>query len=386
LSRRLPPLTRGFYFDDWLRASSVSSTDFAAALATRLGASQVSFHGSGREALRVLFSRVADGDRHAEVALPAYTCFSVASAAVAAGLRVRLIDVDREGRLAMRSFADTPMDKVRALVVCNLFGLAEPVAPIRDALSGSGICLVDDAAQSLGASDGQAEVGSRGDVGVLSFARGKPLSGLGGGALCWSSRGPAIPAPRSLPKLLPHRALLRGVAYEFARHPRVFPWLCRLPGLGIGETHFDAEFPRGDIDGSALLLAALNFQRFDDDASRRRQRARLLGEEIRKSTGFRPLLDDAERLGVFPRLAVVAPDSALRDAALAELAPLGASPLYPSSLSRVSELRRYLVGELRTPGADELAGRLLTLPVHERVGQEDRERMLEVLRKSSPRA
>ena len=59
-----------------------------------LGRVAITFHGSGREAMRVAFAHLAAKRGRYEIVIPAYTCFSVAASAVAAGLRVRLVDVD----------------------------------------------------------------------------------------------------------------------------------------------------------------------------------------------------------------------------------------------------------------------------------------------------
>src|SRR5262249_38429116 len=57
-------------------------------LAKLLGVAHVTLHGSGREAMRVAFRALAERSGRCEVALPAYVCFSVPAAAVAAGLSV----------------------------------------------------------------------------------------------------------------------------------------------------------------------------------------------------------------------------------------------------------------------------------------------------------
>ena len=54
-------------------------------LAERLQGQPVSFYYSGREALRVAFQHFAKTTGRAEVIVPAYTCYSIPAAAVAAG-------------------------------------------------------------------------------------------------------------------------------------------------------------------------------------------------------------------------------------------------------------------------------------------------------------
>ena len=45
----------------------------------------------------------------------------------------------------------------------------------------------------------------------------------------------------------------------------------------------------------------------------------------------------------------------------------GASAFYPSALSRLEPLRPHLADSAPMPGAEELAARLFTLPVHGRL-------------------
>ena len=62
-----------------------------------------------------------------EVVLPAYACFSIAAAAAAARMRIRLVDVDERGQIDAGSLARLPLERAAAVVVCNLFGIAEPI-------------------------------------------------------------------------------------------------------------------------------------------------------------------------------------------------------------------------------------------------------------------
>ena len=58
-----------------------------------LGPVCLTLHASGREALRVAFSQLAALKNRDEIWVPGYTCFSIPAAAVAAGLRVRLVEI-----------------------------------------------------------------------------------------------------------------------------------------------------------------------------------------------------------------------------------------------------------------------------------------------------
>jgi dTDP-4-amino-4,6-dideoxygalactose transaminase len=365
--RRVPPA--GDAVDRAERAAAAAERDPGRALCDGLrawlGAARVDLFASGRAALRELFAWLAARSGRREVVIPAYCCFSVPAAAVAAGLRVRLVDVDACGRIDATQLASLPLGDAAALVVANLFGIPEPVSALRAIAAGAGATLVDDAAQALGGEGPDGRAGARGDVGLLSFGRGKPLSGLGGGALAWAQAPHGFPAP-ALPAPARHGARLRALAFDLALRPAVFRWLAVMPGLHVGETRFEPRFATGAIDAASLALAAARLPRFVALAQERAGRALWLAEQIRARTPFVPLAAPAGVSAVFPRLTVLAPDSALRAAAIRRLEArgVGASGFYPSALGEIAALRPHLVGPARQPGADALAARVLTLPTH----------------------
>jgi dTDP-4-amino-4,6-dideoxygalactose transaminase len=324
------------------------------------------FHASGREAMRFAFATLAARSGRSEVALPAYCCYSLAASAVAAGLRIRLVDVDVHGGLDPGALARTPLEGVAAVVVGNHFGLPEPIGPIREAIAAAGVAVIDDAAQAIGAKTNEGEVGGRGDVGVLSFGRGKPVSALGGGALLW--RGDRLPIdPPPSPTVGSRErveALVRAVAYDVARHPFVLRALAAIPALEIGQTRYDPDFRRGAIAGSAALLAAALFPELDGAVADHRRRGEALAARIRAATAFEPLAARGAEGASHSRLALRAPDRASRERALASLTGWGATGMYPASLAQVDALRPHLVGDTACPGARDLAERLLTLPTH----------------------
>jgi dTDP-4-amino-4,6-dideoxygalactose transaminase len=334
-------------------------------LSRRLDGRPVSLHASGREALRVGLRACAEHSDRNEVVLPAYVCFSVPAAVVAAGLRVRLVDVDDRGRIDSAALSGVPLERAVALVVGNLFGIPEAVAPLVASCSASGVALVDDAAQALGSHSHEGPVGARGELGVLSFGRGKPLSALGGGALVWplDSRPEIVaePAPRALRR---GSALLRAAAWNAALQPMSFRLLAAIPALGIGETHFDPGFTRGGIDGGAACLAAAQLPGLAEQARARVERALRLAEQLQRSTRFQPLLAQAGAFAVYPRLGVLAPAASARNRALAALRDEGATAFYPASLADLPALAPHLVEPADCPGARLFAARLLTLPTH----------------------
>jgi dTDP-4-amino-4,6-dideoxygalactose transaminase len=159
------------------------------------------------------------------------------------------------------------------------------------------------------------------------------------------------------------------MAWDLALQPVVFRALSAIPRLGIGATPFEPDFDRGGIDGASLVLTDLALDGFAAAADRRAARAERLATDLEERTRFEPITAAAGERAVYPRLAVRAPDPSARAAALEALGRIGAgaSPYYPSALSRLEALRPHLVADAPMPGAESLAARLLTLPVHGRL-------------------
>lgn len=324
------------------------------------------YHASGREAMRDAFARLAARSGRSEIALPAYCCYSLPASVVAAGLKVRLVDVDERGRLSVESLDAVDLGRVAAIVVANLFGVPESIAPIQERARAAGVAVIDDAAQSIGATTREGAVGSRGDLGVLSFGRGKPVSAMGGGALLW--RKDAVESP---PARLPRpggsqrvQALLRAIAYDAARHPVALRLLATIPALEIGTTVYDPGFARGAMPAFVPCLAAPLLRELDRMTTAHRERAESLALRIRSTSAFEPSLATEGDRGTYPRLALIAPAPELRDRALARLVAFGASGMYPESLGAIEALEPHLVGSRSCPGARRFARCVLTLPTH----------------------
>ncbi|HXV47259.1 MAG TPA: DegT/DnrJ/EryC1/StrS family aminotransferase, partial [Candidatus Binatia bacterium] len=123
---------------------------------------------------------VGEGD---EVVLPTFCCTAVVPPILAVGATPVLADVGVDLNITAATVEAVLTRKTRALVVPHLFGNPAAIDAIVNLVREKNICVIDDAAQALGAAiDGRA-VGSFGDAGVLSFGSEKVCFGLGGGAI-----------------------------------------------------------------------------------------------------------------------------------------------------------------------------------------------------------
>src|ERR1039458_1826590 len=134
---------------------------------------------SGTEALELALhaSGVGAGD---EVIVPAFTFIATGSAVTALGARPVFGDIEPAtfnldpAQIEMRI---TP--RTRAIVAVHLFGLAADMDPILALAAKHGIPVIEDNAQSLGASYHGRKTASMGRLGCLSFYPSKNLGGYG---------------------------------------------------------------------------------------------------------------------------------------------------------------------------------------------------------------
>jgi dTDP-4-amino-4,6-dideoxygalactose transaminase len=159
-------------------------------------------------------------------------------------------------------------------------------------------------------------------------------------------------------------AVLRAAAYDLARVPAVLRALGAIPALGIGTTVYDPGFRQGPIQGWSVALAAALLPQLDQMNQSRARIARAISERLVAETGFRSVVSKADEIGIYPRLALLAPHAAARDAALSALGWLGLTRMYPNTLDHISALRAHLAGEVGCPGAHAFCSRLVTVPTH----------------------
>lgn len=133
---------------------------------------------NGTDALEMAVRAVGVGAGD-EVVLPANTFIATAEAVLRAGARPVLVDVDDDALLidpqAVRAAVTS---RTRAVVPVDLYGQVAPFDEL-DGLKARGIWVVEDGAQSQGATRHGRSAGTFGDLGATSFYPGKNLGAYG---------------------------------------------------------------------------------------------------------------------------------------------------------------------------------------------------------------
>lgn len=341
----------------------LSATDFAWSLS------------SGRAAMVVALRTMRRLDQtRTQVVMPGYTCYSVAAAAQRAGLQPVLCDVDP------RTLSPDPdclrrmdLSQVLVIVSSNLYGIPNESAELERIATQHGVFLLDDAAQALGATVAGRAVGSFGDVGLFSFDKGKNIPTMQGGALV-ARRGPLVAALEQqwseLPAANARDTIMYSAklaAYAVLLRPRWYGLVRSIPGLGLGQTPYELDYPVTRYSQVLAGFGARLATRVDAINLQRIENARKLRAALQGVSTVQLIEPPVDARPVYLRFPILAATAALRDRLIAalEAAAIGATASYPRALADVPEVRARLPeGAADTPGAREVAERIVTLPTH----------------------
>jgi dTDP-4-amino-4,6-dideoxygalactose transaminase len=339
---------------------------------------------SGKAALTLILVALKHLSPRRQVLIPAYTCFSVPSAIVKAGLNVLLCDVNPMSLdFNFDDLEQTVDEKVLCVVPTHLLGLPSDVDRVKTVCKGKGVFVIEDVAQAMGVKHNGRLLGSQGDVGFLSLGRGKNITCGSGGIILTDSDAiaQAIQAEYAKIKEAPLTEVVINWCHALAMGTLINPWLYWLPAglpfLKLGETKFFRDFPIHRMDGvRARLLSGWKRRLNESNRSRWIHVQEFLS---RPSFGYvvkSPVCQEP----VYLRLPVLLPSKQAKEGvcALSKQYGLGISPLYPTAIQDIPDLRGRL-RDKELPGAAMVADRLVTVPIHHLVGQKDYDKLHDAL-------
>ncbi len=348
------------------------------------------FYSSGTAALAVAIQSAvtATDATHPEVILPAYGCPSLVAATLYAGAKPVLADF-AVGKLfpAVREIEKVLTTNTVAIVQVDLFGLPSLNQELRDLASNRRVRLIHDCAQACISARRLQQIDN--ELVILSFGRGKPISLLGGGALL---RRSATAAEFNMAgngnseqqfagarcKLAILRQSLAYLTYNLAIWPPAYNLIERLP-LGLGETRFSAlqEIKPADPAKLAFLPANFHKQTSSTAVSANRLRRELYQEMLTEVTDHHWVdmseaenIDEQEKLLRYPLLA---PNAVVREQLMRDPPShrLGLTAMYRRPLAEIEGIPTQLALPADYPNANNIAARLVTLPLHEDVTEAD---------------
>jgi len=299
IGRTLPPAAAPIYFRDIISGfkglirGRRDLNRFEDELKQYFGVKHCFLVSSGKAALTLILQALKDiHPERDEVLIPAFTCYSVPSAIVRAGLKVRLCDInpdtldfdfDQLSQVLSQYSAKAPNEpnclpraqrsssppceirsifhrgeailqpeassnRLLAIIPAHLFGLPAEVDRLREMVVDPDVVIIEDAAQNMGAEWNGKKLGTLGDVSFFSLGRGKALSTVEGGIIL-TDRDDISEKIRVQMEEVPHYSnfgllalFFNGTALSLFMRPFLF-WLPKsLPFLRIGDTIYDPHF------------------------------------------------------------------------------------------------------------------------------------------------
>lgn len=299
-----------------------------------------------------------------EVILPAYGCPDLVSAAVYAGVKPVLVDVQQDDpAYDLQALEKALSTNTVAVVAVNFLGIGERLNAIRQRLPAD-VMLIEDNAQW----HPEPDVTLEGDYVVTSFGRGKPASVLGGGLLLIRQELPLdrdwikeqfAADDEAVTSISQHR--LKAMTYNLLRKPPAYFWLNRSGVFRLGETRYEPLEGIINMSPACQSLVATNVQRY---LALPRWREDFYDEVVSELPGLAEVaMERRRRLLRYPLLCE---SEQQRNEILETLNKqgLGASALYRRPLWEVSGVAENVLIKEEPRNATSFSNRLLTLPLH----------------------
>ncbi len=344
---------------------------------------------SGKAALALILHALKDlHPERDEVVIPAFTCYSVPSSVLRAGLRIRLCDLGQEGLdfdPAQLSAALSGNERILAVVPTHLYGIAADIAGVRSLVGKRPVAIIEDAAQAMGEDSGGGKLGTLGDAGFFSLGRGKAFSTVEGGVILTNRDDLAEALQARLDQLPGYGAgalvalAVKAAALIALIHPLLF-WIPRaLPFLRLGETLFERDFPMRRMSAFQAGLAR-NWQRRLKAMRDARRATALHWLQVLRDLGEREPRMTRAPYPALVRFPLRIRNGERRAALLRESVAEGAgiAPSYPQPLNRLTALSGVIAAQ-DCPAAERAARELVTLPTHGYVKSGDVDRLRRLL-------
>ncbi len=332
---------------------------------------------SGTAALQLALTATRGSLPNPCVALPAYACPDLGTAAIGAGFTVALYDVnpvtlqpDQQSLVAALQFGATHV------VAAHLFGRLVDVPALMHAAQQFGAVVIEDAAQHAGGTLHGTRGGALAPISILSFGRGKGINAGAGGALLWNKEALGEFAPAIEPAAPALKHLLVASAANALSHPWLYALPNAIPALGLGQTQYHPPQPARSMHGSAaaLLYAALEAE--PEILQARRRVEQWYDHELATMPQLKCEILPGCVSGALRYPVRLTPAQGQ------PLTRLGVARSYPRTLAEYPQIRDVVTHSPATPGATHLAATLHTLPTHALLSDTDRQAIVRCITES----
>jgi perosamine synthetase len=164
----------------WVSSRGPFLDEFEKRFAEKIGVGHAVAVSSGTAAIHLALN-VLDLQKHDEVIVPDFTMISPVLAVLACGAIPIPVDADDTWNIDPDAIERAITEKTRAILVVHTYGHPARIDRIIDIARRNNLCVVEDAAEALGARAFGRAIGSFGDIAIFSFYANKVLTTGEGG-------------------------------------------------------------------------------------------------------------------------------------------------------------------------------------------------------------
>ncbi len=323
---------------------------FESEVAAYLGTGHAIGVASGTDALHLalLAAGLGPGD---EVITSPFTFIATAEAIAYVGATPVFVDIDpRTFNLDPELAAKAVTARTRAIVPVHLFGQPAELAPLKELCDAHGLLLIEDCAQSFGASYAGRQTGSWGEFGCFSFFPSKNLGCYGDGGMIVTDDD----------RLADRVRMLRNHGSRVRYHHDIIGYNSRLD----------------ELQAAVLRVKLRRIDRFN---RQRRANAHYYSARLAEA-GVVPPFEDGKGVHVYHQYTVLTERREALQQALAR-AGCASAVYYPIPLHR-QEVFAASCASLSLPVSEQVAAQVLSLPIYPELTEAQMDRVIAAIREA----
>lgn len=303
---------------------------------------------SGTDALHLALRAAGLGPGDEVITSP-FTFIATAEAIAYVGATPVFVDIDpRTFNLDPELAAKAVTPRTKAILPVHLFGQPADLTPLQQLCAAHGLLLIEDCAQSFGATYAGRQTGSWGALGCFSFFPSKNLGCYGDGGMITTDDDGLAEQVR----------MLRNHGSKVRYHHDIIGYNSRLD----------------ELQAAILRVKLQHIDRFN---AQRRTNAHYYSARLAES-GATPPFEDGKGVHVYHQYTVLTDRREAIQQALAQ-AGCASAVYYPIPLHRQEVFVTACAG-LSLPVSEDLASRVLSLPIYPELTEAQMDRVIAAIR------
>ncbi|MDE1858887.1 MAG: DegT/DnrJ/EryC1/StrS family aminotransferase [Thaumarchaeota archaeon] len=309
-----------------------------------VGAKHVVAVNSGTAALHTALMALGM-KRGDEVIVPSFTFVATANVVLACGAKPVFVDIKEDYNMDPSAFKKAITKRTKAVIPVHIYGYPADMDEIRETAAAKSVKVIEDAAESLGATYKGTQTGKLSDAGCFSLYATKVVTSGEGGAISTDDD-----------ELADMLRLVRNHGQVHGYDSRHLGFNYRLPEM-------------------SAALASVQMDRLDGFLRARARNAKYLTERVAATDGARFTQDAADRTHVFYLYTLYLRKNREKILKALNGAGVGAAVYWHIPVHKTPLYVKLGYGRKKLRRSESAAGHVLSLPVYPGLSESDLERV-----------